>query len=36
LIYYSKNDAIDKVLETAQKLESNSYSGLKWVYLSFI
>jgi hypothetical protein len=29
LIYYSKNDAIDKVLETAQKLESNSYSGLK-------
>jgi hypothetical protein len=26
LIYYSKNDAIDKVLETAQKTrESNSY-----------
>jgi histidyl-tRNA synthetase len=25
IYYYSKNDAIDKVLETAQKRESNSY-----------
>jgi hypothetical protein len=33
IYYYSKNDAIDKVLETAQKTrESNSY--LKWAQVS--
>jgi hypothetical protein len=32
IYYYSKNDAIDKVLETAQKRESNSY--LKWAQVS--